>query len=71
MTNQNERITSLEEYIAHQQTMLEELNEVIVKLRGEVDILNKRVEMLMLRAAEQEADSNASVPLADQRPPHW
>lgn len=65
------RITHLEEHIAHQSALLEELNDVVTDLRGEVDALNRRVEMLLKRAAEQEADDMQSAPLADQRPPHW
>lgn len=65
------RLTHLEEHIAHQDALLEELNEVVTDLRNELDTLNRRVEMLLKRAAEQEADNMQSPALADQRPPHW
>ena len=71
MSNNESRLTSLEEHLAHQSTLVEELNEVIVEQRKEIDLLNRRVSMLMQRAAEQEADSMSGAPLADQRPPHW
>ena len=66
-----DRITRLEETLAHQSALLEELNEVVTGQATEIDLLNRRVAMLMQRAAEQEADNSSGAPLADQRPPHW
>ena len=66
-----DRITRLEEALAHQSALLEELNEVVTAQATEIDLLNRRVAMLMQRAAEQEADNSPGAPLADQRPPHW
>lgn len=71
MSNFDDRITRLEEHIAHQNSLLEELNDIVVAQRDEIDTLVRRVEMLMKRAAEQEADSMSGAPLADQVPPHW
>jgi SlyX protein len=31
----------------------------------------RRIEMLVIREAEREQDASGSVPLADQKPPHW
>ena len=66
-----DRITRLEEALAHQSALVEELNDVITKQAAEIDLLNRRVSMLMQRAAEQEADNLSGAPLADQSPPHW
>ena len=71
MTDIDARVTRLEEHIAHQNALVEELNEVVTQQRGEIDTLMRRVTMLMQRAVEQEADATSSAPLADQRPPHW
>jgi len=71
MTDLETRVTRLEEHIAHQNALVEELNEVVTKQRAEIDTLIRRVAMLMQRAAEQEADTTSSASLADQRPPHW
>ena len=71
MSDLDARLTRLEEHLAHQNALVEELNEIIIQQRNEMDLLNRRVAMLMQRAAEQEADSSTSAPLADQRPPHW
>ncbi|MCB1328571.1 MAG: SlyX family protein [Maritimibacter sp.] len=67
----NERLTALEETVAHLSRAVEDLSEVIARQDGEIDRLTRRVAMLMQREAEREADAGTSVPLADQRPPHW
>ena len=61
----------LEEKIAHLEKTLDELNSIVARQAGEIDVLTRRVAMLMQREAEREADDGTSVPLADQRPPHW
>jgi SlyX protein len=66
-----DRITRLEEALAHQSALVEELNEVVTGQATEIDFLNRRMAMLMQRAAEQEADNMSGAPLADQKPPHW
>ena len=66
-----DRITRLEEALVHQSALVEELNEVVTGQANEIDLLNRRVAMLMQRAAEQEADNLSGAPLADQKPPHW
>lgn len=71
MTDYESRLTNLEEHLAHQNSLVEELNDVIVEQRKEIDLLKRRVAMLMQRAAEQEADNISGSPLADQKPPHW
>lgn len=61
----------LEEKIAHLERIADELSDVVAAQRAEIDRLTRRVEMLMSREAERELHSGGSVPLADQRPPHW
>ncbi|MCP5038905.1 MAG: SlyX family protein [Rhodobacteraceae bacterium] len=65
------RITYLEESIAHLTKVLEELSDVVAGQDKELARLTRLIEMLMQREAEREADAGGSVPLADQRPPHW
>ncbi|MEZ5769653.1 MAG: SlyX family protein [Paracoccaceae bacterium] len=67
----NDRVTALEETVAHLSRTVEELSEVLARQDGEIDRLTRRVAMLMQREAEREADAGNAVPLADQRPPHW
>ncbi|PWG17696.1 SlyX family protein [Salibaculum griseiflavum] len=63
--------TALEEKIAHLLRSVDDLSDIIARQEGEIDRLNRRVAMLMQREAEREYDAGDSVPLADQRPPHW
>jgi SlyX protein len=65
------RITRLEEQHAHLTRSLEELNEVVTAQAGEIDLLTRRVHMLMERIAEEEQASGGTVSLGDQKPPHW
>ena len=67
----SERLTALEETVAHLVRTVEDLSEVVARQDGEITRLTRRVEMLSMREAEREAEAGSSVPLADQRPPHW
>lgn len=66
-----DRITKLEETIAHLSLMVEDLSDIVSRQERELSILTRRVEMLMNREAERELDTGGSIPLADQKPPHW
>ena len=67
--------TRLEEMLAHLSRQVEELSDVVARQDREIATLTRRVEMLMHREAEREAERESemggSVPLADQKPPHW
>lgn len=65
------RLARLEESLAHVTRLAEELSEVVARQDAELARLAHRVEMLMTRAAEREAEDGGTIPLADQRPPHW
>ena len=65
------RMIAAEEAIAHLTRTVDELSEVVTRQAREIAVLNARVGLLMDREAEREADSGSSIPLADQRPPHW
>ena len=67
----SERVTALEEMVAHLTQTVEELSDVLARQDGELSRLTRRVEMLMNREAEREAEAGDTIPLADQRPPHW
>ncbi|OUD10290.1 SlyX protein [Marivivens niveibacter] len=64
-------LTALEEKIAHLTRTVEELSDVVASQGKEIDVLTRRVAMLMQREAERELDVGDGIPLADQRPPHW
>jgi SlyX protein len=59
----------LEERVAHLMRAVEELSDVVARQAGEIARLERRVRLLMERAAEEEALSGP--PEANVRPPHW
>jgi SlyX protein len=63
--------TDIEERIAHLERVAEDLSEVVARQDGEIARLARRVEMLLSREAEREADLGGALSLADQKPPHW
>lgn len=67
----DERLSRMEEEIAHLTKAVEDLSDVAARQSREIDLLTRRSAMLMERAAEAEAASSGAVPLADQKPPHW
>ncbi|MDP0927545.1 SlyX family protein [Paracoccus onubensis] len=72
MDKQHEaRIEHLEEVLAHLTLLTEDLSEVIARQDAEIARLTRRVEMLMQAEATRETEAGNTVPLSDQRPPHW
>ncbi|MCT8161186.1 SlyX family protein [Pseudoruegeria sp. SHC-113] len=69
--SQEDRITQLEELIAHLTRTVEDLSDVIARQDQDIARLKGRVQLLVEREAQREADDGSSIPLADQRPPHW
>ncbi len=67
---QAERILRLEEAVAHLTRVTEDLSAIVARQEAEIARLARRIGMLMEREAEREVDAG-TIPLADQRPPHW
>ena len=63
--------TRLEEQIAHLTRLVEDLSDVVARQDRTLDTAMRRIEMLMQREAGREADAGGTIPLGDQRPPHW
>ncbi|WP_376871329.1 SlyX family protein [Albirhodobacter sp. R86504] len=61
----------IEEQIAHLTRTVDDLSDVIARQEREIARLARRVGLLLEREAEREADGAGTIPLADQRPPHW
>lgn len=61
----------IEEQIAHLTRAVEDLSDVVRDQGAELARLKRLVVQLTEREAEREVATGASVPLADQRPPHW
>jgi SlyX protein len=65
-----DRVEALEERVAHLMRAVEELSDVVARQAGEIAGLERRVRLLMERAAEEEGLGGAP-PEANVRPPHW
>lgn len=66
-----DRITELEIQLTHQAAAIEDLSELVRRQGDTIALLHKRLGLLLERAAEAELSGGGTVPLADQRPPHW
>lgn len=64
-------ITALEERIAHLLRVTDDLSDTVAAQGKEIDRLTARVEMLMLREAQREAEGTGGIVLGDERPPHY
>ena len=64
-------ITHLEEQIAHLTRTVDDLSDIVNRQENELAVATRRLAMLMEREAGREMDAGGSVPLADQRPPHY
>lgn len=63
------RLEACEIALAHVTKVNDELSDIVAQQQMTIDKLQKRVDMLMTREAEREAQGGEYV--ADQRPPHW
>jgi SlyX protein len=61
----------LEEKIAHLTRTVDDLSDIVATQADDIDRLKRQVELLMQREATRDYDQGGSVPLADQRPPHY
>ena len=65
------RTDKLEETVAHLSRIVEDLSEIVARQEREIDYLKRRVGLLLEREASREVESGGTIPLADQKPPHW
>lgn len=65
-----QRLNDLEAHVAHQDSIIQDLNEVSLELWDEIKALNEKVEFLKakLQAAEDAKDEEAT---KEPRPPHY
>lgn len=64
-------LQDLEEKLAHLERMVIDLSDVVARQDQELNLMGNRIGLLMQRAAESEVAEGGTVPLADQRPPHY
>ena len=67
----DKRLDRAEEEIAHLRKSVDDLSDVVARQSREIEILTRRLGLLMERAAETEAETSGGIALADQKPPHW
>ncbi|WP_112874401.1 SlyX family protein [Paracoccus endophyticus] len=65
-----DKLQAVEERVAHLIRSVDELSEVVARQDAEIRRLSRFVGQLVEREADREA-AQGSIPLADQRPPHW
>lgn len=65
-----DKLHAVEERIAHLQRTVEDLSDVVARQDIEIRRLSRQVGLLIDREASREA-AEGTIPLADQRPPHW
>jgi len=61
----------IEEELAHLARAIEDLHEMVVDQGARMDVLERRVAMLLERAAVAEAQNTGGVVIGDERPPHY
>ena len=69
--NDPDRITELEIQLAHATRLAEELSDIVADHAKRLELAEKRIQMLMERAAEAEAQGLSGEVVSDQPPPHW
>lgn len=65
------RITALEEQVAYLTKTVEELSDIVAQQERIIENAERRLGMLMEAEAMRQSETDGSLPLADQRPPHW
>ena len=61
----------IEEKLAHLIRTVDDLSDVVARQEREIERLTRRVEMLMQREAEREAEATGGIVLGNERPPHY
>lgn len=61
----------IEERLAYLERLTDDLNDVVARQSDEINVLTRRVQMLMEREAAREAQGTGGVVIGDERPPHY
>ena len=49
----------------------EELSDIVAQQANRLDVAERRIQLLMERAAQDEANSASGISINDTPPPHW
>jgi len=67
----DDRVTKLEELAAHLNEVVDDLSDIVARQEKELAVLGRRMAIVMEREAQRELAEGGTVPLTDQKPPHW
>lgn len=67
----SERNRQMEERVSHLHNAVEELSDVVARQDAELRALTRRVELLIRREAERQAEQPGAHVYGDERPPHY
>mgnify|MGYP001073676103 CR=1 FL=1 len=67
----DDRVTKLEELVAHLTAVVDDLSDIVARQENELAVLGRRMAIVMEREAQRELAEGGTVPLTDQKPPHW
>ncbi|AJE48518.1 SlyX family protein [Celeribacter indicus] len=65
------RIVTLEEQVAYLTKVVDELSDVVARQERVIEAAERRLGLLMEAEAARQSETEGTVPLVDQRPPHW
>jgi SlyX protein len=68
---QNDRMIELEIKLTEALRLAEELSDVVAEQANRLETAERRIQLLMERAASDEANSANGVTMNDAPPPHW
>lgn len=63
--------TRIEEHMADMQRVIDDLSTTVARQDAELTLLTSRVQLLLTREADREAEGSGGVVLGTERPPHW
>ena len=69
--DQKERIIEIEIKLTEALRLSEELSDIVAQQANRLDVAERRIQLLMERAAEDEANSASGISINDTPPPHW
>ena len=68
---QKERIIEIEIKLTEALRLSEELSDIVAQQANRLDVAERRIQLLMERAAQDEANSASGISINDTPPPHW
>ena len=66
-----EHIIELEIKLSEANELCEDLSDIVAQQANRLDIAERRIQLLMERAAQDEANSASGITINDTPPPHW